>query len=204
MSHWTLSLITAPTSEPITLQEAKDQARIVQSQGDAVLYRYIKTAREAAEQYMNRGLLTQTWTLGLHGFFERITLPRAHPLQNDVLTAPVITYYDPNGTLQTLNSMTYLVDALSRPGRIGRAPGYSWPSIQVDRNAPVVFITYTIGWTSAALVPERIKQGMRLYISWLDRDRDGSDVGGDLALKRAEDCWNDVLSYIEPCDEGYR
>ncbi len=200
MSRWTLSLITAPTFEPISLQEAKDQARIVQTQGDANVYRYIRTAREAAEEFMNRGLVTQTWQLGLWAFDEENYLPRAHPLQNGTLTKPVVQYYDVDGVLQTLAEANYLVDTYSRPGKISRAPGYAWPPVQADRRAPSVLITYTIGWTTAALVPERIKQGLRLYIAWLDRDRDGSEPGGDLALVRAQACWTDVLSYIEPCE----
>jgi hypothetical protein len=144
---------------------------------------------------MARGLLTQTWALSLRRFADVIWLPRAAPLQNDVTTAPVVQYYDTAGVLQTLASTSYVVDTTSRPGRIVRAPSQSWPAVQSDRLGGAVLVTYVVGWTSAALIPERIKQGLRIYVTWLDGNRDGMD--GDHCAA-AEACWNDRVEVILP------
>src|SRR4051812_24311353 len=100
--------IVEPVVEPISLREAKDQIRSTQPQADAMLMRYIRAARDAAEQAMNRGLLTQTWELTLNRFADVIWLPQAAPLQNDAdatpSTAVSVQYYDPYGVLTTLDA----------------------------------------------------------------------------------------------------
>lgn len=200
-------LVTGPVLEPLTVQDAKKHARIVQAQDDEMIARYIKAARETAEDYLGRGLYTQTWQVGYAQFFEEMFLPRAAPLQNDALatpsTAPVVQYYDSNGALQTLPPVAYIVDTLSRPGRIVRAPNLDWPSVQNDRRGARVVITYVIGWKTLQEIPERIKQGIRLYLTYLDSDRDGLDPNSDKALQAACACWADRVRFIEPTATGY-
>lgn len=195
------ALITAPTVEPVTLAEAKQHARILYDSDDAVLDGYIRTAREAAEEALQRGLYTQTWKLSLSHFAEVMYLPMAAPLQNDAgppSTVPIVQYYDANGTLQTLGTTYYTVDTTSRPGSIVRAPSQSWPTLQSDRQSSRVFITYVVGWTSVALIPERIKQGIRTYVAYLDCDREGLEESADRAMTAAMNCWLDRVSWIEP------
>lgn len=196
------SLVTGPIIEPVTLDEVKQHARILYSDDDEVFYRFIGTAREAAEEALQRGLLTQTWQLALDWFYPVMFLPMAAPLQNDPLatpsTAPIVQYYDTNGTLQTLAPTVYTVDTTSRPGSIVRAANQVWPPVQMDRAASRVLITYVVGWTSADLVPARIKQGIRSYIAYLDADREGLEENQQRAYMAAQNCWLDKVSWIEP------
>lgn len=196
-----------PNLLPLTVADVKDHLRITQNEGNAGINAYIKAAAEAAEAYMNRGLLTQTWQLTLRWFADVMWLPMAAPLQNDALanpsTAPVIQYYDVNGALQTLATTYYNVDTVSRPGRITRASGQSWPSLEAGRLDGRVIITYVVGWTTPSDVPERIKQGMRIYIAGLDADRDGMDPNGERGRQAAEACWNDRVYNIEPMQTPY-
>jgi uncharacterized phiE125 gp8 family phage protein len=194
-------LVTAPTIEPISLDEAKRHARIA-SGDDGLVQRYRVAARETAEQTLNRGLLTQTWQLVLDTWTPVIYLPRAAPLQNDAnaspSTAPLVQYYATSGTLTTLSSTVYTVDTVSRPGRIALAPGQSWPSLQSLRQSGRILVTYVIGWTTAAAVPERIKQGIRMYVSYLDMNRDGFEALGDQARQAAAACWDDRIEWLDP------
>lgn len=183
-----------PLQEPITIEEAKQQARITHDQSDGLLSSYIRTAREVAEDYLGRGLFTQTWKLTLDWFEDVIYLPMAAPLQS----VSSVKYYDDAGTLQTLNSTYYTVDTTCRPGRIYRAPNQYWPTVQSDRITGAVEITYVVGWTNIALIPERIKQGIRLYVTYLDMDRDGLELGGEQARKAAEACWSDRVYWRYP------
>jgi len=198
-ASWTL--VTAPTIEPISLDEAKRHARIAQGD-DGLVQRYRVAARETAEQTLNRGLLTQTWQLVLDTWTPVIYLPRAAPLQNDAQaspsTAPVVQYYATSGTLTTLSSSVYTVDPVSRPGRIALAPGQSWPPLQSMRLSGRILITYVIGWTTAAAVPERIKQGIRMYVSYLDMNRDGFEALGEEARQAAAACWDDRIEWLDP------
>lgn len=189
----------APVIDPITLQDVKDHARITQTQGDATTNHYIKAATEAAEQSMNRGLITQTWQLTLRWFADVMWLPMAAPLQ----TVSTVKYYDVDGVLQTLASTYYEVDTTARPGRILRAANQSWPALQSGKLGGRVVITYVVGYTTAALVPERIKQGIRLYVSCMDSDRDGMDPNGSRGRDAAESCWNDKVYAVEPTQTMY-
>jgi uncharacterized phiE125 gp8 family phage protein len=203
MTAWTR--VTAPAVEPINLIAAKAQARITHENSDELLSGYITMAREAAEDYMARGLFTQTWQLVRDRFADVMSLPMAAPLQNDALaspsTAPVVQYYDVNGVLQTLATTFYTVDTVSRPGRIVRAPAQAWPALQADRLSGAVLITYVVGWTDVADIPERIKQGIKMYVAYLDADREGMHDYAAQARASAEACWSDRVYYVERCDE---
>jgi uncharacterized phiE125 gp8 family phage protein len=190
----------APTQEPLSLDEAKTHAKITQDEDDAAVYRFIKSARETCEDYMGRGLLTQTWQLSLSEFADVIYLPMAAPLQS----VSTVQYYDVNGALQTLSSSYYVVETSTRPGRIVLAAGQAWPGIQWSRLAARVVITYVVGWTAPTSVPERIKQGLRMYVAYLDCDREGLEPDRDRVLKAAQCCWDDRVQWIDPsswCDD---
>jgi len=197
---WTL--VTAPTFEPVSLEEVKQQARIRDIDSDNSLASFITTAREAAEQYMGRGLITQSWKLLLDGWADIIPLPMAAPLQ----TITSVKYYDADGVQQTLATSVYDLDTVSRPGTVVLKPDQTWPSLQSTRRNGMIEIVYVVGWTTADLVPERIKQGIRQYVTYLDMDRDGGGVSGSFALttasyqalQAAERCWSDRISWMAP------
>lgn len=194
------SLTTAPALEPFSVLEAKAQIRSVQNHEDALVNSYIKAARTACEEYMGRGLLTQTWTLSISEFVDVIPLPMAAPLQS----VTFVKYYNTDGTLTTMATSNYVVDTISRPGCVALAAGESWPSIQSNRQVNRVQIAYVVGWTSASLIPESIRQGLRLYIGYLDADRDGLEPGGEQALKVAHRFWSDRVFYPYPnCNGAY-
>lgn len=203
--QWTRT--AAPTVPSLSLADVKGHLRITQNEGDATIARYIGAATEAAEAYMNRGLLTQTWQLTLRWFADIMSLPMAAPLQNNGAanpsTAPVVEYYDSDGVRQTLSTSYYTVDTISRPGRILRASNQSWPALESGRISGRVIITYVVGWTDPSLIPERIKQGLRIYIAGLDADRDGMDPNGERGRQAAEACWNDRVFTIEPTQTRY-
>jgi len=183
--EWTL--VTGPNQEPISVDEAMLQASVSQGDDEQLFLGYIAAGRQAAETELGRGLFTQTRRIQLSGFADSIWLPMAAPLQNDPTatpsTAPVIQYYDGDGALQTLATTVYAVDTISEPGRIVRAPNQSWPTTQSDRARPVL-ITYVCGWTSVDLIPELIKQGIRVYVAGCDGDRIG-----ETELKAARAFW---------------
>lgn len=190
---WQWTLVSGPTQEPIDIGDAKAHARITHAREDGLIDRYIVAARQACELHTDRALFTQTWRLQLSAFAEVIPLPMAAPLQNNALaspsTAPVITYYDSTGALQTLATSYYLVNTTTEPGQIERAPNQSWPSVQSDRRYPVT-VTYVAGWASVDDIPESIKQGIRYHVTAQDMDRAGGSPDAAAAMKAAELCWD--------------
>lgn len=190
--EWTV--VTAPTIEPITVEEAKAQARITDSASDDLIDGYIVSAREAAEQHLGRGLLTQTLKLVLDDWANVVPLPQAAPLQS----ITHVKYYDTDGTLQTLATSYYDTDTVSRPGRVVLKPSQSWPSLQSERRNGRVEITYVVGWTSAAAVPERIRHGIKLHVTASDLDRDGYEERAVAAMQAAQRCWSDRVFWTPP------
>jgi uncharacterized phiE125 gp8 family phage protein len=176
-----------PVLAPLTVDEAKQQARIEGDDSNALLHGYVAAATDAAEQALNYGLLTQTWRCDLSSWADVIHLPMARQLQS----VTHVKYYDTDGTLQTLSSSYYTTDTMTRPARLVRAADYSWPSLQADRLTGRIQITYVVGWTSRDQIPARIVQGIRMYVTYLDADRDGMDVQAQAALASAERCWSD-------------
>lgn len=187
-------LTTGPVLEPFTVAEAKAQIRSVQNQEDGVILGFIKAARSAAESHLGRGLLTQTWTLSLTDFCTVIPLPMAAPLAS----VASVKYYDTAGVQQTLASTYYDVDTKSRPGRIALAAGQAWPAIQSLRTVNRVEIAYVVGYTSRELIPEDIRQGMRVFIGMCDVDRDGMGQGTEQALRVAKALWTDRVFWVPP------
>lgn len=183
-----------PVEEPVSVDEAKSHARIYGADSDSDVASYIKTAREAAESYMNRGLMTQTWKLLLDAFCDVIPLPMAAPLAS----VTSVKYYDENGAQQTLTTTYYDTDLVSRPGRVVLKVDQAWPSTQSLRKNGIVEIIYVVGWTTADLVPERIKQGIKQYVTYLDLDRDGMEVRAAEAMDAAHRCWDDVIVWVPP------
>lgn len=184
---------TEPTFEPFTVAEAKAQIRSVQSQEDGLVAAYIKAARQAAETYLGRAICQQTVTASFSDFAWIMPLPMAAPL----ISVTSVKYYDTNGTQQTLATSVYDVDTLSRPGRVTLKAQQSWPSIQGGRIPNRVEIVYVCGWTTRDLIPEEIRQGMRIYIGTMDVDRDGQSVNTESALRVAKAFWTDRVFPVE-------
>ena len=83
-----LQITTAPTTEPVTLQEAKEYLRIGDSTDERVLQNFIETARMAAEDHMGRAIMPQTLSYFTDAYDEL-----ADPLFEGFRTGPYLNYY---------------------------------------------------------------------------------------------------------------
>ena len=151
----TVVVYTQPSTEPISLTEAKLHLRVDVSDDDTLITALIKAARMAAEQETRRALITQTIDAYFDAFDDEILLP---PIS--AITA--ITYVDTAGATQTLASDQYAADIYSEPARVIPAYGAAWPATREQQNA--VKLRCTAGWANAAAVPETIKAWMLLQI----------------------------------------
>jgi uncharacterized phiE125 gp8 family phage protein len=187
-------LLTGPTLKAVSVEEAKTHLRITDDAGDQSVEQFLATAVEEAEQYMGRGLLTQSWKAAFEGFANELPLPMAAPLQS----VTSVKYHDTAGVQQTLATSVYDVDLLARPGCVRLKAGQSWPSLQSDRRGWRVEVIYVVGWTEPSLVPERIKQGIRQFVAYLDLDREGLEPQALAARQAAERLWSDRISWTPP------
>ncbi|MDF3024809.1 MAG: hypothetical protein K0R10_2170 [Alphaproteobacteria bacterium] len=158
-----------PATEPVSLAEAKAHLRVTSDDEDTLISALIVAAREAAEHETGRSLITQTWEKTLDVFPADIRLD--YPPVQSVTS---IKFLDENGDEQTLSASSYKLDNASDsgPGWIKIATGLAWPSTYPEINA--VRVRYVAGWTSAAEVPQSIKQWMLLNIGHWYENREAT------------------------------
>jgi len=163
-----LSLVTAPAVEPVSLADAKGQLRLSLADDDALITALIVAAREYVETFTHRALITQTWDDTRDAFpgDDVIWLPKA-PL----VSVTSVTYVDSNGATQTWSSTLYTVDAPTGPkARVACiVPNYgqSYPSTRDVINAVTIRFVAGYGATATA-VPASLKHAMKLVIeTWL-------------------------------------
>jgi uncharacterized phiE125 gp8 family phage protein len=146
---------------------------------DDLLNALITTSREYVEDITRRAILTQTWDYFLDNWPSGnvIKLPLGN-LQDAAGTAPIITWKDTDGTSTTLTVTTdYLVETNGEGcGQIVLPYGGTWPSGTLYPSNPIT-IRFVCGWTSAALVPVKIKQACLMISAKLHESR-GEDVLG--------------------------
>ena len=170
-----LSRTTGPTTEPISLEEAKDHCEIAASETahDEKLRDFIAAAREQVENDTQQSLLTQTFTLAFDEFPTdgNIYLPMK-PVQ--AITS--ITYYDSANSQQTLSASIYALNTAMR--LVYRDYDQSWPTHIIKPGGCVV--TFTAGYgASPAHVPRILKQAMKLQIAkWFEHRGDEAAVHG--------------------------
>lgn len=153
-----ITLITGPATEPVTLAEAKLHLRVDVSDDDALITSLIVAMRTACENEIKRSLITQTWEKVMDFFPDAIQLPMP-PIQS----VTSITYIDVNGALQTLPTNQYVLDKDSEPGYVVRAINVNWPVTGDYINA--VRVRYVAGYVAAANVPETIKLWMKIRLA---------------------------------------
>lgn len=159
---------SGPSSEPVTLAEAKLHLRVDGADEDALIGVFITAARESAEQELGRSIIATTWALTLDAFPTsiRLPMPRATAVTR-------IDYLDADGVAQVMNPVGYqLIAASEFEAWIEPAYGYAWPATRQQPEA--VKVTYVAGWTNAAAVPAAIKSWMLLAIGDMYANRERS------------------------------
>lgn len=155
-----LTLITAPSTEPVTLSDMKLYLRVDGTSHDTTLTALLAAARDYAQKRQRRAYITQTWELTLDAFPAMpIELPYA-PLA----TVTSIKYTDEDGAETTVSSSNYVVDTSSTPGRVALKNDYSWPSVTL-KEVGGFKLRYTCGAATAALVPETTLLAIKGFVA---------------------------------------
>jgi uncharacterized phiE125 gp8 family phage protein len=167
-----LTQSVAPTDEPVSLDEARQWARITVTAENSVVESLIVAARTWAEGFTRRQFMTATWVRKMDGFPQDgafIVLP--YP---PLASVGSITYTDENGDGQTWSSALYQADTAVKRGRVRPIEGETYPSTQADTDNTVV-VTYDAGYGGASDVPQNIRTAILLYVQYLF-DRPGDDA----------------------------
>lgn len=189
-----------PTTEPLTLAEAKAHLRVDGADDDTLINSLIMATRMMAEEYTRRAFITQSWRLWLDAFpgdeqggwwdgvqdgptalivKRSINLPRA-PLQS----VTVVQTYDDANNATTFLSGNYFVDTGSEPGRLALRNSAAWP--QQGRAVNGISIDFVAGYGAASAVPQPLKQGMLAHMAQLYEQRgDGVLISGQAPAAKA-------------------
>jgi uncharacterized phiE125 gp8 family phage protein len=184
-------VIDQPTSEPVTLTEAKVHLEYTGSAKDAYIFSLIKTARRLCETYTGLSFVTQERRIKLDAFprfGDPIIVPYG-PLQ----TIDSFIYLNDDGTTTTMVEGTdFAVDlhsgycrlfALGTDGEVD-----AWPT-DVRKYPQAITIEYTAGYDSAINepLPEQVKQAILLQVASMFENRQ-DEVAGSINMMN----WNKI------------
>lgn len=167
-----LVLITPPAAEPLTYAEAAGHLRVETPTDETYITSLVVAARQWAERYLGRALVTQTWERVLDRFpCGAIVLGMGR-----LASVTSVTYLDAAGASQTLGTSAYQVDDVSEPGRVLQAPSTYWPSTEAGR-VNAVRVRFVAGYGAASAVPVPIKAAMLLLVGHLYEHRESEVTG---------------------------
>jgi len=188
MARIGFELITPPAAEPIELVgDVKAQSRLLEMDDENLLLAsYIRAARELVEEITGRQVMPATWRMYMSSFpgrnvdnytptgwrFGEVRLPKPPLISVDLLR-----YIDVDGALTTLATSEYQWSNKWTPARLRPARFKVWPIVD-PYSLDAVQITFTAGYATAAIVPARIKQAIRLIVAHWYENREAASMGG--------------------------
>lgn len=189
-----LTLTTAPDDDEVlnivNVAGLKSNLRISYTAEDAFIEECIRESYaylDGRSGWLNRSILTQTWTLKLPGFKKRIAAtddddrPSYDWIATDEIELPLpplqsvtSVKYLVDGVLTTLSTSSYVVVTGDTYGKIALADGAYWPDT-IDTHPQAVQIEFVAGYGDGAAVLAKargIAKAMKLLGSDFFRNRE--------------------------------
>jgi uncharacterized phiE125 gp8 family phage protein len=154
----------APINEPVSLDEAKKFMRILENDDDTLIESMIIGAREYAENYTNRQLMTATYELYLSDFIQDFKMPK-----NPIQSITSIEYMDEDGNYQVLDSSLYY---LYGDNDISKIHFEDFEDHKEHKKA--IKITFVAGYTT---VPSSIIAYIKVLVSTMYENREQYIIG---------------------------
>lgn len=154
--------IGAPASEPLSLAETKTYLRVDSSQEDDLISGLISAAADAAQQYLRKSLITQSWKLAFDGGISACVALPMGPV--GAVTSVTLVAEDESTT--PLAASVYHLHAAKNA-----------LVVEGFYSAHRVEIIYTAGYGVAADVPAALRYGMLSHVAAMYEGRgEGSAV----------------------------
>lgn len=151
-----LTRITAPSSEPVTLAEAKLYLRVDSTSEDSLITDLIVAARMSAEAFLKLSLITQSWKLVYNDYLDDEVVLLMPP----IVSVSSVVVVNRDATTQTISSANYYLNAAKNKLLFDNyVSGFS------------IEITYNTGYGAAAQVPSPIKYGILAHIAAMYDER---------------------------------
>jgi uncharacterized phiE125 gp8 family phage protein len=153
--------VTPPLSEPFTLAEAKLYLRVDGNEEDALITDLITAAREAAEEYLRRSLMTQSWKLSFDDYTpDEVMLPRG-PVQS-VTSVKQLELYGASTQIE--------------PAQYYLTPAADMLTFDATAYAHRIEIQYSCGYDDATDIPKPLKYGMLAHMAAIYEQRGDGDA----------------------------
>lgn len=160
-------LLTPPAAEPLSLAEAKAQARVEHDAEDALFTRLIAAARRYVEQACGLALVTQTWKGTWQTWDAKGLALRPHPVS--AITAATVAGVDSLATFRLVKG---------RPARVMLATDATAAPLPGREIA----VTFTAGFGAAAAVPDDIRQACAMLCAHWYENREPTAVANSLSV----------------------
>jgi uncharacterized phiE125 gp8 family phage protein len=154
---------TAPTIEPLDLEDAKTMLRVQFTIHDSLISGLIKSARSFFENETGWALMNRTLTTYLRFYPKNTVIRLPHPPLSSVTSI----YTNVAGTPTEFTAAgNWYADTTSRPGGISLLPGKAWPTGVL--HDPAVTIIHVAGFgTKTSSLPEDAIHAIRALVeSW--------------------------------------
>lgn len=160
-----LTLLSPPAAEPVTLAEMKDHLRVTHSDEDALITGVLVAAVRAVEARGRLALMPQSWRLTLDAApAETLFLPLS-----PVASLNAVAVIDGAGDPQAVSVSLY--DAvLGKAPRIRPAGPWPLPSPKLGG----VRIDFTAGYADADAVPEELKLAVKILAAAFYENREAA------------------------------
>lgn len=163
-----LSIVTGPTVEPVTLAEVLTHCHADSGpEDDYIEDILIPAARLKAEEYQNRGYLSQSVKLIFDGYPSgQIQLP-----YSPVISITSVKYYDTDSTEAEIDTTDFDIDLNKDPAVMTLNYDSSYPTTLL-RNQSGFEINYVAGYgTIASSVPAKVKMAILFLVGVWYTDR---------------------------------
>jgi uncharacterized phiE125 gp8 family phage protein len=163
-----LKLVTEPTTDPVTLEEAKAHLNVDFDDYDDLIASYIRGAQMAIVYNTGHALSPSTWDLAYDAFPTGNTPEGFVQLPiGPLISVDSVNYVDPDTEMETvLSNSEYEVDTINRLGGV-QPISSGWPAVMTTINA--VRIRFTAGYPDsgspiASTVPAGLKHAVLVMV----------------------------------------
>ena len=158
-------IVTPPTTEPVTLEEAKEQLRIESTftMDDSYISALISVARDRCESYCNQYFADQAIKVLYDGQMPiKICLPYPN------MTVLNVTYTDSDNASQTLDGADYITDEVNQ-------------TITIIANLPSTINYQVNSLVTAPAAIDGVEQAIKIIVTDLYELRTETAIGVSLA-----------------------
>tara|TARA_R110002020_G_scaffold159525_8_gene343432 strand:- start:1008 stop:1607 length:600 start_codon:yes stop_codon:yes gene_type:complete len=168
--------IETPSTAVINTQgEAKAHLRVDFTDDDTYIDSLCLAAKQTIENYCNVKLLRDTIIQYCDKWEDTKELYFSPSLNSASLDVTKIKFYNSDNAVETWEDTNYTVDNFSAPATISLLGTASYPNLYNRANAIEVY--YTCGATSAADIPDQLKQAGLILIGNMYENRQEIIVG---------------------------